>query len=99
MTHIENNFGPIVMGDYVERQENHIDHSYNYVNQATFDVAPQNGNDAQKHEPQPLTLTERQQELFDEAVSRGLMLKTPDRLRMEALAHSARLFPRSHVLR
>lgn len=77
MTHIENNYAPIILGDYVEHQENHIERSYSYINQAEFDVAPQDGNSPQKHGPQPLTLTERQQEAFDEALSREFMEKTP----------------------
>lgn len=74
---IDDNSGMIVMGDYVEHQENHIERSYNYINQATFDVAQQDGNTPQKREPQPLVFTERQQEIFDEAVRRGFMSKTP----------------------
>lgn len=74
--HIDHNDGMIVMGDHIERQENHIDRNVSFIANASFCAKPQTTVATEQPAAKPLTLTAVQQALFDRAETAGLLRRT-----------------------
>lgn len=86
MTHIDKNYGPIILGDYIVHQENHIDKQLNVVNGESFASeqtwSRQEATDADNEtcggEKPEYCMDKRVRRIFEKAEADGLLSQVSD---------------------